>query len=283
MSPRIPAQACHASDSDSDYDDPDPPPPLDNVHTLNLQCLLERACWTSQWCCAIPSDPRYSSEKWVFISHDGSMFQGAWSRHTYCASKLGGTEVICKLRSRLSPSCDETSIHWLGANFTTVIDGDMRGRRKLVSDWLVRNTCLWQMPRPFLNLKEWSLVVVEEGCAFTIAALTEDMEGSGSGRIYKPLVQAQATPKGMEVRLFYEKPSSDLPRLMDREMGLVNLVILYFALMRFDTMPPPPLPLKAQRELRQQYEMDLGNSSEDDAGPSSDSYSDDSGEDYRDL
>lgn len=278
MSKRMPPPESHASDSDSDSgSDSDPPPPLDEVQSFNLLTLLERTRWTKYWYCTIPSDARYSTERWVFISHDGSMFEGAWYRHTYSASRLGGTKVICNVRSRLSPFHDETTIPWLGASFTTIIDGDMRGRRKLVCEWLIRNTCFLKMPRPFPCLKEWSLMFAEEGCSFTVLAMTEDMEGSGSGRIYKPLVQAQANPKGMEVRFYYDKPSSDLPRLMDREMGLLNLVILYFALMKFDTMPPPPLPLKAQMQLRHQHEMDIDDSSDDDAGPGSDS--DDAGND----
>lgn len=278
----MPPPIRHPADSDSGSDsgsDSDPPPPLDDEPTLNLATLLERSRWTNHWYCTVPSDTRYSSEKWIYISHDGSMFEGAWYRHTYAPHKCGSTEVICSLRSRLSPARDETSIHWLGAMFTTDIRGDLRERRRQVFEWLGRNVCLIKMPRPFPHLKEWSLVFAEEGCAFSILAMTEDRDVSSSGRIYKPLIQAQSNPRGMEVRLFYEKPSADLPKLMDREMGLVNLVILYFALMRFDTMPPPPLPLKAQRQLREQHRMDFGDSSDDDAGPTSDSDSDISVED----
>ncbi|KAJ3524386.1 hypothetical protein NMY22_g11021 [Coprinellus aureogranulatus] len=265
--PRVRRYTSDDSDSESDSES-DHPPITDFRQTMHLRDLLEHAPWTREWYYAGRSSGPHSfssfsssasplsnssspTEKWVYISHDGSMFEGAWYRHTYSPNAREGTEVACSLRSHFSPSRGESVIHWFGPRYTTVLEGDTKQRRELVMNWLTRNTTLIRIPRlsAFSNAAaqvDWRLTFVRGGCELVVMVWTYD----SGGRIHKPLIRAQATLKGMEVVLFYDKARLlDPLKLMDDEMGLVNLVVLYFAGMKFQPMPPPPLPLKAQEML----------------------------------
>lgn len=255
-------------------------PPYDSSLTSNLLSLLSLAPWSRDSFHASNVPPTHlhprSSERWVFTSYDESIFEGTWNRYTYSPNKPGGAEVLYRLHSKLSqPTQDETAIEFFGARYATSLAGDTIARRGVIIQWLGAMATFKKMPRPTPSSGDWILDLVPEACAFTLFACTADSRG----RILKPLLRVQATLRGMEILLFYDRPSLSLfydppraskssssepsPTLMDMEMGLVNFVVLYFAKMKFEPMPPPPLPLKAQEILMREFEEEMGSSDED--------------------
>jgi hypothetical protein len=264
--------------------DAPPLPPYDFSPTSNLLSLLSHAPWSQDYFYASNPPPTHlhprSTERWIFTSHDESIFEGTWNRYTYSPNKPGGAEVLYRLHSKRAATREESVIEFFGVRYVTSHGGDTIARRGAIIRWLKAKTAFKKMPRPTSSSGDWSLELVPEVCAFTLLACTSDSRGP----IHKPLVRVQATLRGMEVLLFYDRPSLLLfydppskasessPTLMDMEMGLVTFVVLYFAKMRFEPMPPPPLPPKAQEMLMREFEEEMGSSDEE--SDDDDDYSD---------